>query len=181
MTESTPEPIRDAAARRASSRQQLYSIPITTIDGREQTLERYRGDVMLVVNVASKCGFTPQYAGLEAMYRRYKHRGFVVLGFPCDQFGNQEPGTADEIRQFCTLAYDVTFPLFAKVDVNGPNEHPIYAALKSYAPGVLGTTAIKWNFTKFLVTRDGAAVTRYSSRDTPEDIEADAAFTTALG
>jgi glutathione peroxidase len=159
----------------------LYSVPITTIDGRPATLEPYRGQLLLIVNVASECGFTPQYAGLEAMYRRYKGRGFTVLGFPCDQFGHQEPGTAEQIRQFCTLAYDVTFPMFEKIDVNGPNEHPIYAILKSSAPGVFGTTAIKWNFTKFLVGREGAVVTRYSSRDTPEDIEADAAFKTALG
>jgi glutathione peroxidase len=137
--------------------------------------------VLLIVNVASQCGFTPQYAGLEALYRRYKQRGFAVLGFPCDQFGHQEPGTADEIRQFCTLAYDVTFPMFEKIDVNGPHEHRIFAILKSAARGVLGTAAIKWNFTKFLVSRDGAVLTRYSSRDTPEDIETDAAFTTALG
>jgi glutathione peroxidase len=174
----TPETNRDARSERASK---LYSIPVTTINGEEATLEPYRGQVLLVVNVASKCGFTPQYAGLEAMYRRYQNKGFTVLGFPCDQFGHQEPGTEDEIRQFCSLAYDVTFPMFAKVDVNGPNEHPLYAALKSRAPGVLGTTAIKWNFTKFLVGRDGNVITRYSPRDTPEDIEGDTTFLTALG
>lgn len=181
MTESTPEPTSDPTARTDSNRQKLYSIPVTTIDGRAETLERYRGQLLLVVNVASQCGFTPQYAHLEAMYRRYKDRGFTVLGFPCNQFGQQEPGTNDEIRQFCVLAYDVTFPLFAKIDVNGPNEHPLYMMLKSAAPGVFGTTAVKWNFTKFLVSRDGAVLTRYSSRDTPEDIEDDATFITALG
>jgi glutathione peroxidase len=181
MTEPTPEPGSDATARRDATRQKLYTIPVTTIDGRETTLEPYRGQTLLIVNVASQCGFTPQYAGLEAMYRRYKSRGLVVLGFPCDQFGHQEPGTEDEIRQFCSLAYDVTFPMFAKIDVNGAHEHPIYSALKSQAPGMLGTKALKWNFTKFLVGRDGAVLARYAPRDTPEDIEDDARFVTALG
>ena len=158
----------------------VFSIPVRTIDGGETTLAPYRGLVLLVVNVASQCGFTPQYAGLEAMHRRYKERGFAVLGFPCNQFGAQEPGTEDDIRQFCAGAYDVTFPLFAKIDVNGPNEHPLYAALKGEARGVLGTTAVKWNFTKFLVARDGRVLHRYSPRDTPEDIEADPAFLAAL-
>jgi glutathione peroxidase len=171
----------DTDANRQPSTPSLYSVPVATIDGDQTTLASYRNQVLLVVNVASKCGYTPQYAGLEAMYRRHKGRGFAVLGFPCDQFGNQEPGTEDEIRQFCSLAYDVTFPMFAKIDVNGPNEHPLYKLLKSEARGLLGTTAIKWNFTKFLVNRDGRVVNRYGPRDTPEDIEADAAFTTALG
>ena len=175
----TPEPTRET--RRDANRQKLYSIPVTTIEGEPATLEPYRGQVLLIVNVASKCGFTPQYAGLEAMYRRYRDRGLAVLGFPCDQFGNQEPGTEDEIRQFCKLAYDVTFPLFAKIDVNGPNEHPLYTMLKSAAPGLLGTAGIKWNFTKFLVSRDGTVLHRYSPRDTPEDIEADTRFIAALG
>ena len=179
--DSTPEPTSDATARRDANRQRLYTIPVRTIDGRETTLEPYRGQTLLIVNVASKCGFTPQYAGLEGLYRRYKPRGFTVLGFPCNQFGSQEPGTDDDIRQFCLLAYDVTFPLFGKIDVNGPHEHPLYAALKSQAPGMLGTKAIKWNFTKFLVGRDGAVLARYAPRDTPEDIEDDAAFVTALG
>ena len=178
----TPEPIpesrRDLTSERAAK---LYSIPVTTINGDETTLEPYRGQVMLVVNVASKCGYTPQYAGLETMYRRYRNRGFTILGFPCDQFGRQEPGTEDEIRQFCSLAYDVTFPLFSKIDVNGPHEHPLYAALKGKATGLLGTTAVKWNFTKFLVGRDGTVLTRYGPRDTPEDIESDSTFLTALG
>jgi glutathione peroxidase len=178
--ESTSEPNKQADTRRAKN-QTVFSTAVTTLDGRETTLEQYRGQVLLIVNVASKCGYTPQYTGLEAMYRRYKDKGLVVLGFPCDQFGHQEPGTADEIREFCSVAYDVTFPMFAKIDVNGPNEHPVFGVLKSQAPGVLGTTAVKWNFTKFLIGRDGTVLTRYGSRDTPEDIEADSTFTTALG
>ena len=159
----------------------LYSVPVVTIAGDPTTLAPYRGQTLLIVNVASRCGFTPQYAGLESMYRRYKSRGLVVLGFPCDQFGNQEPGTEAEISEFCAQAYDVTFPMFAKIDVNGPNEHPLYALLKSQARGILGTTAVKWNFTKFLVTRAGAVVRRYAPRDTPEDIESDSSFVVALG
>jgi glutathione peroxidase len=162
-------------------KQTVYSIPVTTIDGHDATLDSYRGQVLLIVNVASQCGFTPQYTGLEALYRRHHEKGFEILGFPCNQFGGQEPGTAEEIRQFCALAYDVTFPMFAKVDVNGPDEHPLYAILKSQAPGVLGSTAVKWNFTKFLVGRDGTVLKRYAPRDTPEDIEADRAFVSALG
>lgn len=159
----------------------FYTIPVTTIDGRLETLDAYSGRVLLVVNVASECGFTPQYAGLEALYRRYRDRGLTVLGFPCNQFGHQEPGTEADIAQFCSAQYDVTFPLFAKIDVNGPNAHPLFALLKSRAPGVLGTTAIKWNFTKFLVGRDGAVLVRYASRDTPEEIERDETFVAALG
>jgi glutathione peroxidase len=170
----TPERKRDPR------RDDIYAVTVTTIDGEQQTLGQFRGQALLVVNVASKCGYTPQYAGLESLYRRYRDGGFTVLGFPCDQFGNQEPGTEDEIRQFCSLAYDVTFPMFAKIDVNGPNEHPLYAILKSRARGVLGTEAVKWNFTKFLVSRDGAVLARYSPRDTPEDIEADSVFRTAV-
>ena len=176
-----PNTTRHTDTSRPGDSTALYATPVATIDGVETTLAPYRGQVLLIVNVASKCGYTPQYAGLEMLYRRYKARGFAVLGFPCDQFGNQEPGTETEIRQFCSLAYDVTFPMFAKVDVNGPREHPLYRLLKGEARGVLGTTAIKWNFTKFLVSRDGTVVARYGSRDTPEDIEMDAAFTTALG
>ena len=179
--EPTPEPRSNPATRRDAARQKLYSIPVTTITGDAATLEPYRGKVMLIVNVASQCGFTPQYAGLEAMYRRYKDRGLTVLGFPCNQFGNQEPGTEDEIRQFCSLAYDVTFPMFAKIDVNGPSEHPHLRDSQVQAPGMLGTTAVKWNFTKFLVGRDGTVLARYSPRDTPEEIEGDATFLTALG
>ena len=159
----------------------IYDFSAKDIDGNEQKLDAYRGKTMLIVNVASKCGFTPQYEGLEALYRKFKEQGLVVLGFPCDQFGHQEPGNENEIRNFCSLNYDVTFPMFAKIDVNGADEHPLYRQLKSQAPGVLGTTAVKWNFTKFLVNRDGAVVARYSPRDTPEDIETDAAFVAALG
>jgi glutathione peroxidase len=177
-----PSPTPDSGTTpSATTSAPLYSVPVTTIDGEPTTLAPYRGQVLLIVNVASKCGYTAQYAGLEALYRRYASRGLTVLGFPCDQFGNQEPGTEAEIRQFCSLAYDVTFPMFAKIDVNGPHEHPLYAQLKGQSRGILGTTAVKWNFTKFLVNRDGVVVTRYSSRDTPEDIEGDGAFVTALG
>ena len=179
MMELTPEPHNEPA--RETRAPALFTIPVVTIDGNITTLAPYRGQVLLVVNVASKCGYTPQYAGLETLHRHYESRGLAVLGFPCDQFGNQEPGTESEIRQFCSLAYDVTFPMFAKIDVNGPNEHPLYTVLKSQARGFLGTTAIKWNFTKFLVNRDGNVVARYGSRDTPEDIEAEPAFVTALG
>jgi len=159
----------------------LYEIPITTIAGEATTLEPYVGRVLLIVNVATNCGYTPQYAGLEALYREYRDRGLTVLGFPCNQFGQQEPGTEQDIRAFCSRSYDVTFPMFSKIDVNGPNEHRLYAALKRHAPGVLGTTSVKWNFTKFLVGRDGAVLTRYSPRDTPEAIQSDSVFLTALG
>jgi len=159
----------------------LYDIPVTTIAGEATTLEPYRGQVMLIVNVATECGFTPQYAALEALYRRYRPRGLAVLGFPCNQFGHQEPGTEHDIREFCSREYDITFPMFSKIDVNGPNEHPLYTTLKRKAPGLLGTTSVKWNFTKFLVGRDGAILTRYSPRDTPQAIESDSVFLTALG
>jgi len=151
----------------------FYKIPVTTIDGRTQTLEPYRGHVLLIVNVASKCGFTPQYTGLEALYRRHKKQKFVVLGFPCDQFGNQEPGGEAEIKSFCSTTYDVTFPMFAKVEVNGDNAHPLYKYLRSEKTGLLGTESIKWNFTKFLVGPDGEVLHRYAPSDTPEKIERD--------
>jgi glutathione peroxidase len=153
----------------------IYELSARTIDGREQSLGAYRGKALLVVNVASKCGFTPQYAGLEALYRKLGPRGLVVLGFPCDQFGHQEPGDEAEIKNFCALNYEVSFPLFAKVEVNGPNAHPLYRALKQAAPGVLGTEAIKWNFTKFLVDRAGNVVRRYAPTDKPESLEKDVA------
>jgi len=149
----------------------LYDIPVKTIDGTATTLSPYRNQVLFIVNLASKCGFTPQYAGLEALYRRYKERGFAVLGFPCDQFAHQEPGNEAEIKSFCTLTYDVTFPLFAKIEVNGDHTHPLYAHLKAARPGLLGSEAIKWNFTKFLVDRDGKVLKRYAPTDTPEKIE----------
>jgi glutathione peroxidase len=151
----------------------IYDIPIVANDGSTQTLADYRGRVLLVVNVASRCGFTPQYSGLERLYRTHKDRGLVVLGFPCDQFGHQEPGTDAEIRTFCTRQYDVTFPLFSKIKVNGPDAHPLYQRLKSDRKGMLGSGAIKWNFTKFLVDRRGSILARYGPRDAPESLEPD--------
>jgi glutathione peroxidase len=151
----------------------LYEIDVETIGGEHQRLAPYAGKTLLIVNVASKCGFTPQYAGLEALYRQYKDRGFAVLGFPCDQFGHQEPGCALEIQDFTRQNYDVTFPLFAKIEVNGAGAHPLFAHLKQAAPGVLGTTAIKWNFTKFLVDPRGQVVARYAPTATPESIAKD--------
>jgi glutathione peroxidase len=155
------------------SEQTIYDVEVTTIDGERQTLESYRGKVLLIVNVASKCGFTPQYAGLEALYRRYRPRGLEVLGFPCDQFGHQEPGSAEEIKSFCSLTYQVSFPMFAKIEVNGPNTHPLYQLLKSAQKGLLGSEAIKWNFTKFLVDRNGQVLERYAPTSTPESLEKD--------
>jgi glutathione peroxidase len=151
----------------------LYDIPVLTADGRSTTLAPYRGRVLLIVNVASRCGFTPQYDGLEEIHRRYHPEGFSVLGFPCDQFGHQEPGSDAEIQKFCRLTYNVTFPVFAKIEVNGPGEHPIYHLLKRAQPGVLGTTAIKWNFTKFLVGRSGKVLERYAPAQTPAELEPD--------
>jgi glutathione peroxidase len=136
-------------------------------------LSAYAGQVLLIVNTASKCGFTPQYTGLEALHRKYADQGFEVLGFPCNQFGAQEPGDAAEIAQFCTVNYDVTFPVFAKIEVNGPGADPLFEKLKSDAPGLLGSKAIKWNFTKFLVDRTGKTVARYAPTTKPEDIAAD--------
>lgn len=153
----------------------LYEIPVTAIDGTEQTLEPWRGQVLLIVNVASQCGFTPQYAGLEALHRAHAAQGFAVLGFPCNQFGAQEPGDEQEIQRFCSLSYDVSFPMFAKVDVNGPGAHALYRHLKSERPGLLGSEGVKWNFTKFLVDRSGQVVKRYAPTDTPEAIGRDVA------
>jgi glutathione peroxidase len=152
-----------------------YDFAAVTIDGVEQSLSDYRGKALLVVNVASKCGFTPQYKGLEALYRKFRSRDVEVLGFPCDQFGHQEPGTEAEIKSFCSSSYDVTFPLYAKIEVNGANAHPFYQWLKSQRAGVLGTEAIKWNFTKFLIDRNGSVVRRYAPTDKPERIETDIA------
>jgi glutathione peroxidase len=153
----------------------LYDIPVTTIDGTATTLDAYRGQALLVVNVASQCGFTPQYTGLEALYRAHAAQGFAVLGFPCDQFGHQEPGNEADIQRFCSRTYDVTFPMFAKVLVNGSDAHPLYQHLKREKSGILGTEAIKWNFTKFLVGKDGTVLKRYAPGDTPEQIEKDLA------
>ena len=152
-----------------------YDFSAKTLDGQDQPLADYRGKAMLVVNTASKCGFTPQYTGLEKLWGTYKDQGLVVLGFPCDQFGHQEPGDADEIRNFCSLNYDVSFPLYEKVEVNGSAAHPLWKWLKKEKPGLLGMESIKWNFTKFLVDKNGNVVKRYAPTDTPEQIEKDLA------
>jgi glutathione peroxidase len=148
-------------------------IALKTIDGKPAALADFGGQTLLIVNVASQCGFTPQYAGLEGLHRRFRERGFAVLGFPCDQFGHQEPGDEAEIRNFCSLNYDITFPMFAKIEVNGDNAHPLFKALKREAPGLLGTQAIKWNFTKFLVDRDRRVVRRYTPSEKPEKLAGD--------
>ena len=153
----------------------FYDIDLVTIDGKPQKMDVYRGKMLLIVNVASQCGFTPQYAGLQTLHDKFKDRGVVVLGFPCDQFGHQEPGGEAEIEQFCTRNFGVTFPMFAKIEVNGVNAHPLYKYLKAEKRGILGTEAIKWNFTKFLVGSDGTVVKRYAPSDKPEAIEADLA------
>ncbi len=152
-----------------------YDFSAKTIDGDDQSLKAYEGKAMLVVNVASKCGFTPQYTGLEKLYKKYEDKGLVVLGFPCDQFGHQEPGNEDEIKNFCSLTYDVTFPMYAKVNVNGVDTHPFWKYLKKEKGGLLGIDAIKWNFTKFLINKNGEVVKRYAPTDTPEKIEKDIA------
>jgi glutathione peroxidase len=149
----------------------LFSIPLVTIEGEKTSLEQYRGKVLLVVNVASACGFTPQYAGLEAVWRKYRDQGLVVLGFPCNQFGKQEPGCDTEIQRFTKDEYAVSFPLFSKIDVNGPGTHPLYALLKKRARRLLGTEAIKWNFTKFLIDRRGEQITRFATTTTPAALE----------
>jgi len=151
----------------------IYDIEVRTIEGQPQKMDAYRGKTLLVVNVASKCGFTPQYEGLQALYEQYKDKGFTVLGFPCDQFGHQEPGDETEIRRFCSTNYNVTFPLFAKIDVNGGDAHPLFKFLKSEKKGLLGSESIKWNFTKFLVGADGSILKRYAPNDTPESIGED--------
>ncbi|WP_067651763.1 glutathione peroxidase [Dokdonella koreensis] len=153
----------------------LADFSAVTIDGETVSLAGYAGKLVLIVNVASRCGFTPQYEGLEALWRTYRERGLVVLGFPCDQFGHQEPGDEAQIRSFCTLNYEVSFPLFAKIEVNGAGTHPLYRWLKAEQPGVLGTEAIKWNFTKFLVGREGGVLKRYAPTDTPQAIGEDIA------
>jgi glutathione peroxidase len=150
---------------------EIYDVEVTTIEGKQIKLALYQGKVILIVNVASQCGFTGQYDGLEMLYRQYVDQGLVILGFPCNQFGAQEPGSEEEIMNFCRLNYGVTFPMFAKIDVNGPNTHPLYVLLKNERPGFLGSDAIKWNFTKFLVDRDGNIVERYSPSTKPTEIE----------
>jgi glutathione peroxidase len=149
----------------------LYDIDVTSWDGEALRMDRFQGQVLLIVNVASRCGFTPQYAGLEALYRKHKDRGFEVLGFPCNQFGRQEPGSDEEIRDFCSATYGITFPLFAKIDVNGHRTHPLFVFLKSQQKGLLGARAIKWNFTKFLVDRAGRVTARFSPATAPAAID----------
>ena len=151
----------------------IYDFSARDIDGNERSLADFRGKALLVVNVASKCGFTPQYKGLEALQKTWHERGFEVLGFPCDQFGHQDPGDEAEIRSFCSLTYDVSFPMFSKIEVNGDNAHPLYRWLKAEKKGLLGTEGIKWNFTKFLIDREGQVVERYAPTDTPEAIGKD--------
>ena len=149
----------------------IYDFSVQTASGVTRALAEYRGHVMLIVNTASKCSFTPQYAGLEALYRKYSSQGFVVLGFPCNQFGAQETGDISEIQTFCSLTYDVSFPLFAKIIVNGSDATPLYKYLKSAATGLLGSEVIKWNFTKFLVDREGNVLNRYAPSTKPESLE----------
>ena len=151
----------------------LYDFTVDDIQGKAVKLDRYKGKVLLVVNTASKCGFTPQYKGLEALYRKYKDKGLEVLGFPCNQFGAQEPGSEQEIATFCETHYDVTFPMFRKVDVNGDATAPVYKYLKSAKPGLLGTEAIKWNFTKFLIDRQGQVIDRFAPNTKPEDLKSE--------
>lgn len=151
----------------------IYSFSVRTNDGSLLSMEKYKGQVLLIVNVASKCGFTPQYKGLEELYEKFKDQGFAVLGFPCNQFGAQEPGSNSEIQEFCEINYGVKFPLMSKIEVNGDNADPLYSWLKSSAPGILGTEAIKWNFTKFLVGKDGTVIKRYAPQDEPAKITED--------
>lgn len=151
----------------------IFDITADSLAGTPVNLSKYKGQVLLIVNTASKCGFTPQYKGLEAVYEQFKDKGAVVLGFPCNQFGGQEPGEAEEIGAFCEKNYGVTFPLFAKIDVNGDHAHPLFQKLKKDAPGILGTEAIKWNFTKFLIRKDGTVYNRYAPATKPEELSAD--------
>lgn len=150
---------------------EIYDVEVTTIEGKQIKLALYQGKVILIVNVASQCGFTSQYDGLEELYRKYGDQGLVILGFPCNQFGAQEPGSEEEIMNFCRLNFGVTFPMFAKIDVNGPDTHPLYVLLKNERPGFLGSGTIKWNFTKFLVDRNGNVVERFSPSTKPAEIE----------
>lgn len=151
----------------------IYDFSAANIAGKLVELADFKGKVVLIVNTASKCGFTPQFAGLESLYEKYKDKNFVILGFPCNQFGAQEPGSANEIQEFCQLNYGVKFPMFGKIDVNGANAHPLYKFLTSTKPGILGTEGIKWNFTKFLIDKNGEPVKRYASTTKPEDIVGD--------
>lgn len=151
----------------------IYDYEVSDIDGKKLTLENYKNKVLLIVNTASKCGFTKQYEGLEKLYKEFKNKDFVVLGFPCNQFAGQEPGDEAEIKNFCQLNYNITFPLFSKINVNGPDTHPLYVYLKKQAKGLLGTEAIKWNFTKFLVNKHGEVVARFAPQDAPESLKKD--------
>lgn len=151
----------------------LPNIPLTRISGATENIQDYANKVLLIVNVASHCGFTSQYRELQSLHEEFKDRGLVVMGFPCNQFGNQEPGSSQEIAQFCQTNYKITFPIFQKIEVNGANTHSLFEYLKKNAPGILGTEAIKWNFTKFLVNREGQVVNRYASASTPESISSD--------
>jgi len=151
----------------------IYDISAVDYKGEEQTLSQYKGKVVLVVNTASACGFTPQYKGLQSLYEKYKAQGLEILAFPCNQFKQQEKGSNDEIKQFCDLNFNIQFPLFSKIDVNGENTHPLFEILKTKAPGILGSKSIKWNFTKFLVAKDGQVIKRFSPATKPENIEKD--------
>ena len=168
-----PQPTSPAPATPRDKVPAVFRFTMKDIDGKDVDLATYQGKVVLMVNVASECGLTPQYADLQALHEKYVEQGLVILGFPANEFGGQEPGSNDEIKSFCTTKYSVEFPMFAKVDVNGPDTHPVYAFLKREAPGVLGTKSVKWNFTKFLVDRSGKVVKRYASTDTPKKIDAD--------
>jgi glutathione peroxidase len=149
----------------------IYEFSVTSAGGKPVSMEQYRGKVLLIVNVASQCGFTPQYAGLEALYKKFKDRGFVILGFPCNQFGGQEPGTDDQIKSFCEMNFGVSFPILAKIDVNGTKAEPLFDFLKTNKRGFLGSAPIKWNFTKFLIAKDGSVIARYGSVATPDSLE----------
>lgn len=155
----------------STSAANIYDFEAQTLAGVATPLAAYRDKVVLIVNTASKCGFTPQFAGLEALYAAYKDRGLVVLGFPCNQFGSQEPGNAEEIAKFCSLTYEVTFPMMSKIDVNGPKAHPLYVWLKTHKKGLLGSESVKWNFTKFLVSRGGAVIGRFGPTTEPKSLE----------
>jgi glutathione peroxidase len=150
-----------------------YEFKVKNVKHEQFDMSSLKGKVTLIVNVASKCGFTPQYTGLESLYKKYSDKGFTILAFPCNQFGAQEPGTEAEIQQFCSLNYEVTFPVMAKINVNGDQSEPLYNYLKSSAPGILGTEAIKWNFTKFLIGKDGKVIARYAPQTKPEEIASD--------
>jgi glutathione peroxidase len=170
---SEPAPSTPAISADTTMATTIYDFSANRLDGKEQSLAEYRGHVLLVVNTASRCGLTPQYQGLQQLYDDYRERGLVVLGFPCNQFAGQEPGTADDIASFCRVNYGVTFPMFARIDVNGDTAHPLYQWLKSERPGLFASEAIKWNFTKFLVDRQGQPVHRYAPQTPPADLRGD--------